>query len=255
MSFSNGKLIKLKGNPNMLKNFSYGTCVLMLFLVLAIFTPAILAQDEPNRVDASAVAATGDVVDDFIPEGWKIENNVAGDLNNDGKADHAITMIEEKPETDKDGAPVERSRGLVIVFGQKDGKLTKAAVADRLLQCPNCGGAFYGAGKAPANVSIEKGVLVIQQDHGSRWVTDTTYRFRYDEQPAMFILIGFDYSSRDRNNGTSASESTNYVTGKRVTTPSKGKAKTTIIKKMRYSLEEVDSDKFDEEATKRLGLD
>ena len=231
-----------------------GTLVLGLFLVLSVFTHTISAQDEAKRIDDSAVAASGDVVDDFIPEGWKIEADVAGDLNGGGTVDHAITMIEDKPATDKDGGSVDRNRGLVIVFGQTGGKFTKAAVADRLLQCPNCGGAFYGAGNAPANVSIAKGVLIIQQDHGSRWVTDTTYRFRYDEQPNMFILIGFDYSSRDRNTGTGASESTNYLTGKRITSKD-GKNNTTVVEKMRYSIEEVDAEKFDEEATKRLGLD
>lgn len=114
---------------------------------------------------------------------------------------------------------------------------------------------FTVAGNAPANVSIEKGVLIVQQDHGSRWVTDTTYRFRYDEQPGKFILIGFDYSSRDRNTDASASESTNYITGKRITSTGEGKDKTTVVEKMRYSIEEVDAEKFDEEATKRLGLD
>jgi len=31
--------------------------------------------------------------------------------------------------------------------------------------------------EAPANVTIEKGVLIVEQEHGSREVTDTTYRF------------------------------------------------------------------------------
>lgn len=121
-----------------------GTFVLSLLIVLTTCIPAVFAQDESKRIDAAAIPTSGEVVDDFIPEGWKIENDVAGDLNNDGTPDHAITLIEDKPETDKDGSSVDRNRGLVIVFGQMGGKLTKSAVADRLLQCPNCGGAFYG---------------------------------------------------------------------------------------------------------------
>ena len=121
-----------------------------------------------------------------------------------------------------------------------------------------CGGAFYGVVDAPSNVTISKGVLVIQQDHGSRWTTDLTYRFRYDEQPSMFILIGFDYVSNDRAAGGTSTESTNYLTGKRITTVSKNSkstTKTAVINKMRYSLEEVDTENFEEDATKRLGLD
>lgn len=75
----------------------------------------------------------------------------------------------------------------------------------------------------------------------------------------MFILIGFDYASRDRAVGDGSTESMNYyLTGKRITTTGKGKkttSNTTLVQKMRYSIEEVDADKFDEEATKRLGLD
>jgi hypothetical protein len=229
--------------------------VIGLLMVFAIFATVALAQDEPNRLDESAVMESGYVVGDFAPDGWKVEADVAGDLNGDGISDRAITLIEDKPETDKDGVSVDRSRGLVIVFGKKGEGFTKAAVASRVLQCPNCGGAFYGASNAPANVSIAKGVLIIQQDRGSRWVTDTTYRFRYDEQPGMFILIGFDYSSRDRNTGSSASESTNYLTSKRITSTGKGKAKTTTIEKKSYSIGEVDHEQFDADATERLGLD
>jgi hypothetical protein len=239
----------------MLKLLLKCTFGLVLFTLLSVFTPAILAQDDVKRIDESAVPDTGSKAEDFVPQGWKIENKVTGDLNDDGTADHAITMIEDKPKVDSEGISVDRSRGLVIVFGQTDGKLSKAAVADRLLQCPNCGGAFYGAGNAPAEVSIVKGVLIVQQDRGSRWITDTTYRFRYDEQPSMFILIGFDYSSRDRGTGESVSESTNYLTGKRITTPAKGPAKTTTVEKKRYSIGEVDYEQFDSEATSRLGLD
>jgi len=74
----------------------------------------------------------------------------------------------------------------------------------------------------------------------------------------MFILIGFDYAGRDRGVGDVTTESTNYLTGKRITTVSKGKretTKTTIVKKMRYSIEEVSAENFEAEATTRLGLD
>lgn len=224
--------------------------------VLISALPSITAaQDERPRIDLDAIAKTGEKPADFVPKGWKIEEKISGDLNDDGVADHALKLIEDIPSTQDD--PADRNRALVIVFAGSDGKLTRAAATDKLLQCTSCGGAFYGVVDAPANVKIEKGVLIIDQDRGSREVTETTYRFRYDEQPSMFILIGFDYTSRDRANGEVSYESTNYLTGKRITTTGKGKkttSKTTVVKKMRYSLEEVDADKFDEEATNRLGL-
>ncbi len=216
------------------------------------------AQDEASQFDASKVPATAAKLSGFVPAGWKIEEDVAGDLDQDGVADHVLKLIEDKPAADKDGASNSRDRAMVIVFTAKDGKFRKAAVTDKVLQCTGCGGAFYGVGEAPANVSISKGVIIVEQDYGSRWVTDMTFRFRYDAQPEMFILIGFDFSSRDRAEGSVAAESTNYLTGTRITTTGKGKrttTKTTKVAKERLSIEEVDKDKFDEEANKRLGLD
>ncbi len=74
----------------------------------------------------------------------------------------------------------------------------------------------------------------------------------------MLILIGFDYSSRDRAVGGSSSESTTNLTGERVTSTSKGKkttTKTTQVTRMRLGIEQVDYEKFESEATQRLGLD
>lgn len=247
----------------MKKNFA-AAIAFAVFAFLITFPTSSFAQadtagqDEAATIDPSLVAESGNKVGDFVPKGWKIEEDVKGDLNGDGIADHCIKLVEDKPATNKDDTMNDRSRALVVVFGRQDGGLVKAAVAGKLLQCTGCGGAFYGVSDAPANVKIEKEVIVVEQDSGSRWVTDTTYRFRYDEQPGMFILIGYDYSSRDRAAGGSSSESTNYLTGKRITTVEKGKkstTKTTTVAKDRMSIEEVDSEKMDAEATHRLGLD
>jgi len=214
------------------------------------------AQETTTAFDRDSIPATGSKAEDFVPKGWKIEELVKGDVNADDISDVLIKLIEDKPK--KEDEFVDRNRVLVIAVADGKGGWRNAAVTDKLLQCTSCGGAFYGVMDAPANVSIEKGVIVVSQDHGSRWVTETTYRFRYDEQPDKFILIGFDYNSRDRANGDGASESTNYITGKRVTTTSKGKKnsnKVTQVSKMRNSIEEVETDKFEGDATKRLGLD
>lgn len=231
--------------------------VIAAFAMVALLTAtASRAQDAPASFDRESIPATGAKVGDFVPKGWKIEGQIKGDVNADGVSDVLIKLIEDKPK--KEDELVDRSRVLVVVVADGKGGWRNAAVADKLLQCTSCGGAFYGVADAPANVSIEKGVIVVNQDRGSRWVTETTYRFRYDEQPSMFILIGFDYARRDRAVGDVSTESTNYLTVKRITTTGKGKkttSKTTVVQKMRYSIEEVDADKFDEEATKRLGLD
>ncbi len=245
----------------MIKNTLYGALFCAAIAFFAVSPMTVNAQDQMNEdnpaIDRSAIPDSGDSVNDFVPKGWKLEADVKGDLNGDGIADHALKLVEDKP-AESDGTMTDRNRALVLVFADKDGVLTKAAVTDKLLQCTSCGGAFYGVSDAPAEVTIEKGVLVVNQDHGSRWVTDVTFRFRFDEQPNMFILIGFDYAGRDRATGEVSTESTNYLTGKRITTIGKGKretTKTTVVKKMRYSIEEVSAENFEAEATTRLGLD
>ncbi len=239
-------------------------CVLMLgAAACAVFTffaaaPSLAQDGEEARTefDESLVPDSGKTVKDFVPAGWKIEEDVKGDLNQDGVIDHALKLIEIDPDPKKDEM-VDLGRALVIVFGGNDG-LRKAAVAGKILQCTACGGAFYGSMPAPANVSIAKGVLTVMNDHGSRWVTEVTYKFRYDEQPGMFILIGFDYVSRDRAEGSVTSESTNYLTGKRITTTGKGKktkVTNSVVSKEKFEIGSVDTEEWESQATTRLGLD
>jgi hypothetical protein len=230
-----------------------------VFTLFSVLPASSFAQDDKSSFDPSKVPATAGNIAGFVPKGWKLEEDVTGDLNGDGIADHVLKLIEEKPANAKEDEMNVGNRAMVIVFADKEGKLRRAAVAPSVLQCAGCGGAFYGVSSAPANVSIKKGVIIVEQDYGSRWVSDMTFRFRFDEQPNMFILIGFDYSSRDRAAGGGASESTNYLTGTRITTTTtksnKTTTKTTKVAKDRIGIEAVEKDKFDEEANKRLGLD
>lgn len=229
----------------------------LLCTVLAAFSAvSTFAQDERASIDRSKLPESANSVNAFVPAGWKIEEKITGDVNDDKVADVLLKLIEDQPA--KADEMNDRSRALVILFAGGEAKYRLAAVSDTLLQCTSCGGAFYGVVDAPANVSIQKGVIIVSQDHGSREVTETTFRFRYDEQPGMFILIGFDYASRDRAAGGVWTESTNYLTGKRVTTIDKGKkssTKTTVVAKDRMSIEEVDYEKLEGDATHRLGLD
>ncbi|MEQ1643637.1 MAG: hypothetical protein ABL959_09365 [Pyrinomonadaceae bacterium] len=228
-------------------------CVIVAFAVFALSTMESIAQDTPVNFDRDSVPATAPKVEGFVPKGWKIEEQIKGDVNADGVSDVLVKLIEDKPK--KEDEFVDRSRVLVIAVADGKGGFRNAAIADKLLQCTGCGGAFYGVMDAPANVSIEKGVIVVSQDHGSRWVSEISFRFRFDEQPQMFILIGFDYSTRDRAEASVVSESINYLTGKRIATNSKGKMTTTTVAKKRSSIEEVDSEEFESAAAKRLGVD
>src|SRR5882762_1018073 len=186
---------------------------LCLVILASLVLPAVsVAQEDRVTIDQSQVPAEGSSPKDFVPRGWTIEEQLTGDLNGDTLPDFVLKLVEDKPAADKDGDATERQRALVIVLRNDKGRLVRAGVAGRLLQCTRCGGAFYGVVESPANIKIQKGVLIVDQDHGSRDVTNTTYRFRYDLEIQKFALIGFDFIDSDRLTAGIVSESTNYLT-------------------------------------------
>ena len=232
--------------------------LLFILFLAPLASPArSSAQDEAATIDASHIPAEARDANGFVPQGWKIEEKIAGDLNGDTVPDYALKLVEDKPAKTAEDMPNERGRALVVVLTGKDGRLARAAVASRLLQCTSCGGAFYGVVEAPANVSIARGVLVVNQDHGSRDITETTYRFRYEADTGRFALIGFDLSDRDRLTGITVTESTNYLTGLRITTRGNGerdKTSRTQVRREKIYLEQVDGGKFEGDAYERLHL-
>jgi hypothetical protein len=186
----------------------------LVWLLLAIAT---YAQDERRLISAAHIPASGGAPQDFVPQGWKIEGEITGDLNKDSAPDIVLKLVEDLPAKDKDDVATERSRALVVLLRKADGGLQRAGVAGRLLLCTRCGGAFYGGEETPADVSVKNGVIVVEQGFGSREVTDLTYRFRYEPALRRFRLIGLDVVSRDRATGATTDESTNFLTGLKIT--------------------------------------
>jgi hypothetical protein len=209
-----------------------------------------VAQDERAAIKKSLIPLNGSDTREFIPKGWKLEEQKSSDLDADGNSDYVLKLIEDKPAKTSDDVVNDRARALVVLMSDGSGKLSRAAVADKLLQCTGCGGAFYGVVEAPAEVEVDaKGVIVVSQDHGSREVSNTTYRFRYDAATRRFVLIGFDYVENDRATAKVTSESTNYLTGVRKTNN-----RASTVPKTKIFLDDVDYEKFEEGAEKRLGL-
>ena len=233
-----------------------GAAAIAFAAIVTLFPQTANAQDEEGTpFDRASLPTSGTKVEEFVPAGWKIEEQVKGDVTADGTNDILLQLIEDKPK--KEDEMVNRNRVLVVLIVNDSG-MQLGPVTDKLLQCTSCGGAFYGVLDAPAEVTIEKGVIVYAEESGSRWVSNTTFKFRYDARSKKFLLIGFDYSSRDRAAGGFASESTNYATGKRITEIEKGKKvtkKTTVIKREKISLDNFDTELIETGALKRLGLD
>ena len=215
-----------------------------IFVICFAFASAALAQSDQTAFPKNQVPATGTTANDFAPPGWVVEEAVKGDLNGDGRADLAIKLIEAKKTGADPDTVQDRQRALVIALAGDGKTYSRAALADGLLQCTSCGGAFYGVVEAPADVSIKNGVLIVNQDHGSRDVEELTFKIRFDPASSRFILIGFDSSDNDRVTGDLTTISINFLTGVKInkTTPHKGRATTaqTKVSRAKRFIEDLD---------------
>lgn len=194
------------------------TLLSLLFLCSVLQSSASI---DPKQLPTEAATAEA-----FVPRGWVIEERIAGDLNRDAVADVVLKLVEQMPPSaDKDNPP-ERNRALLILFQLPDGKLRRAALANKVLLCTRCGGAFFGVMETPSKVTIKDGVLIINQEHGSRHVTQETFRFRHEPQSNRFPLIGLDVVTADRATGETVNESTNLLTGVKLNTVTRMNEKT-----------------------------
>ncbi|HTH51323.1 MAG TPA: hypothetical protein VL501_05290 [Pyrinomonadaceae bacterium] len=224
----------------------------MLLVVIAL---AVSGLAQGPAFEVSKLPTSAATPDAFTQAGWKVEEVVKGDLNGDGKPDAAIKLAQIEASRE---SGIEGDRVLVIVFGD-GGQWKLAAVGTKILQCVDCGGAFYGVMPAPANVNIVKGgQLIVENEHGSRDVSNSRFTFRYNAASGKFLLIGYDYTDNDRLTGAWTTESTNYSTNVRITKTGKGKRSTTkrtTIKPTKVYLEDANGDDIEYQALHRLGLD
>lgn len=165
----------------------------------------------------------------FAPRNWHIEKQINGDLNRDGRPDAALVLVQNKPPRDDADNPAPRARALVIA--QRDGKAwRRAGFNNTLLLGTRDGGAFYGFMETPVTVSIKNGVVIIEQEAGSREITQQTYRFRHDRKLNHFVLIGYDQIDSDRLTGEVKNQSANFLTGRKRTVTMRANSNRAITK-------------------------
>jgi hypothetical protein len=186
--------------------------IIKLSLIVLVLILGAAAQAQEDGLPVNHLPREGKSLQDFVPNGWIVEEQVSGDLNGDNVADFAAILIQDQPDFDESGVKTERHRGLMVLFGHENGTINLAGTNDSLLQCTTCGGVKEGVG-----MDIKRGVLIISQLSGSRLYTDATWRFRYDPQTRRFILIGKDTENADAALGTGTVESCNCLTGLKIT--------------------------------------
>ncbi|MFB6457822.1 hypothetical protein ACE38W_21305 [Chitinophaga sp. Hz27] len=176
-------------------------------------------------VHAQTIPSTGNSPKAFVPAGWKIIQQSAGDLNKDGLADVAMIIentdkrnIHKNPDLGADTLNL-NPRWLIILFQQPGGSYQLSVVNKKLIPSENdaespCLEDPLGEG---ADTLIMKGVLSISFHYfmscGSYESSSSTYVFRYQHQ--HFELIGMDTESYSRASGEMEQNSINFSTGKR----------------------------------------
>jgi len=194
-------------------------------MTITSFTPGLLliaghylgfasdAQEQIKRIDAAKLPVESATAGDFVPKGWEIEEEINGDLNGDSIPDVVIKLVEEKPRDFDESNPPIRQRALLILFKLPNGRLRRVAFADKVLlyEC-QCHGSLY-----KQDIEIAKGVIVISQCAGGTIITAETDRFKFDSRTKRFALIGMDYDFWNMREDRGYSESTNFLTGVKIT--------------------------------------
>jgi hypothetical protein len=195
-------------------------------------------------VPAAVAAAAGPPESAFVPAGFTVERRVAADYAGDAGRDRVLVLVRRAGPGVAE-APPQRARRLVLLKARSDGGFARIGEGRRILLCTSCGGALFPPGRTPVSVRVRAGVVIVEQEAGSREVE--FQRFRLRQEGALRVrLIGVDTTVRDRLTGASVATSTNLLTGARVVTRvSASGARTvrrTTVPVRRVTVEGVDRD-------------
>lgn len=173
---------------------------------------ASVKEENPSETVATK-PQTGKPITDFIPKGYKIFQEIKGDLNKDGVEDCVVIIKGTNKEniiTDEYRGKQDRNRrGIIVIFKENNNYVQAVKNYDCFSSENEDGGVYY----APElDVSIEKGKLYVHYGHGryGYW----TYTFRANNND--FELIGYDASE---NSGpvVNSETSINFLTKNKVT--------------------------------------
>lgn len=161
----------------------------------------------------------GSSAEQFVPQGWKLEIQEQGDLNNDGKADLVMILRQNDAnnfvKNDGYGVPVldTNPRILAVAFCKPSTAICTLALENDTLisrhKDPVMEDPFHG-------VAIVKNILTVSlgtwMSAGGWDMSNSTFKFRFEK--GCFRLIGFDYGTMSRATLDTSSTSVNYLTGK-----------------------------------------
>ena len=193
----------------------------LLGIVILLVTLTCVGQDNPwpipTESDYPNIALHGEKVKNFVPAGYKIVSQAAGDLNGDRLPDIAlhikgifkrfVTKREYQQEIDTN------PRILLILFRENNkGGYRLAEQSNVFITTPDS----PARAEPFRSMSIRNGILKLDFElwlsAGGWGATNAAYKFRY--QQGQFFLIGVDREDYMRNSKEIYSESYNFLTCK-----------------------------------------
>ena len=102
--------------------------------VLLLLSISLFAPDGRLLLNPNFIPKNGEKIEDFVPQGWKIEQQIEGDLNHDSLPDAVVQLIQAVTTKDKNGVELDTQRALLILLKTKDEKFSRVAVANKLLK-------------------------------------------------------------------------------------------------------------------------
>jgi hypothetical protein len=159
-------------------------------------------------------------IQDFVPQGWRIEARASGDLDGDGKADLALVLREESPANVIAATMCEQRfdtnpRIFAVLFARPGHGYRLVGKSHELIPRRD-NPCQVDSFSDPAQLAIERGTLRLDLERmmsaGGWDMGATTYKWRWRDEALR--LIGFDYSNVQRNSGALALLSINYLTGR-----------------------------------------
>lgn len=187
-------------------------------LLLLLLAPvAAQAQDDLPPVTYPAIVTEADAAAGFVPRGWTLEIEVAGDLDGDGRSDLALVLHGNDPAARIAGLMCEdpfdsNARMLVVALARAGGGYRRVVADTRFI--PRRESACAQDWFEPGAVRIERGVLSLKFDrfmNAGGWGSGSN-RFAFRWQGGALRLIGWDYGYLARNSGETAAISINYLT-------------------------------------------
>lgn len=191
-------------------------------LACALCTSAYADELVIPPVEYPTLPVKGATAQAFVPSGWRLEYDVPGDLNRDGRDDRVLVLRMDDPanivNNDGLGQPAfdTNPRMLVVVFAE-DGGYRRVLEDHALIPRPDSPvmDDYLDGGDA---VAVRRGAFKVRlhvwSSAGSWETGNTALTFRHRD--GCFRLIGYDTLSVNRASLEALSTSIDYLTGRAV---------------------------------------